>query len=135
MKARLRAIAGGSGDLQPEEEIGMKTILGLLMSVAVIGAVPAIAQSTNPDEQKQNAPGAGGTSKPGVPGLPGSKSGPTATQSGPAPSTAHKDMTKSHDESKVPGLPGSKSGPAVNQPDSTGFPRDRDMERRPISPP
>jgi len=113
----------------------MKTILGLLMSVAVIGAVPAIAQSTNPDEQKQNAPGVGGTSKPGVPGLPGSKSGPTATQSGPAPSTAHKDMTKSHDESKVPGLPGSKSGPAVNQPDSTGFPRDRDMERRPISPP
>lgn len=113
----------------------MKTILGLLMSIAVIGGAPAFAQSQNPDYEKQNAPGTGGTSKPGVPGKPGSKSGPTTTPSGAAPSTANKDMTKSHDESKVPGLPGSKSGPAAKQPDSTGSTRDRDMERRPTSPP
>jgi hypothetical protein len=94
----------------------MKTVLGLLISVALTGAIPAFAQSTAPDNQKQNAPGTGGTSKPGVTGLPGSKSGPATTSSGEPTPSANSRTTKSHDESKVPGLPGSKSGPAVKSP-------------------
>jgi hypothetical protein len=58
-----------------------------------------------------------GTSKPSVPGLPGSKSGPTVTPPGNT-----MPETKTHpsgDQSGVQGLPGNKSGPAV-RPSTSG---------------
>jgi hypothetical protein len=51
----------------------------------------------------------------GKPGLPGSKSGPTQTQSGtssPGPSATPQDA------SGIKGLPGNKSGPATRPPKS-----------------
>jgi len=93
---------------------------------------PSIAQ-TQSDQQVQ--PGTGGASKPGVQGLPGSKSGPTvkSNQGMPAPSAQQRsavtpqtgqdpgaltggqndNAAKAQDESKVPGKPGGKSGPAA----------------------
>jgi hypothetical protein len=102
----------------------MKIVLGVLTAAALMAATPAWAQSPSsqssaPDQGKQNAPGTGGTSKPGVAGLPGSKSGPAMTKSGDAAPSSQNEMTKHRDESKVPGLPGSKSGPAVTSPNKT----------------
>ncbi|MDB5394110.1 MAG: hypothetical protein JWM91_1616 [Rhodospirillales bacterium] len=117
--ARLsRPITAGRALFKLGEELGMKMILGVLISVALTGPMPAFGQSAAPDNQTQNAPGTGGTSKPGVAGLPGSKSGPTETSSGKTRSdTSNTSTTKHHDESKVPGLPGSKSGPTATSPD------------------
>ena len=102
----------------------MKTsILSGLAAVALAAsafAAPSFAQTqTSP---QQNQAGTGGTSKPGVQGLPGSKSGPTVKSSDPTstqraanPQTGTgsdqgNTTTKNQDESKVPGKPGSKSG-------------------------
>ena len=49
----------------------------------------------------------------GKPGLPGSKSGPTQTQSG---TTSPPASTTPQDASGIKGLPGNKSGPAVRPP-------------------
>jgi hypothetical protein len=103
----------------------MKTVLsaaaGILALVAM--ALPAAAASDQPgtngqgSSAQQNAPGHGGTSKPGIAGKPGSKSGPTArhnkngSTAGSGSST--KETVRHQDESKVPGKPGSKSGPTV----------------------
>jgi hypothetical protein len=94
--------------------------LAIVALVASAFAVPSFAQTqTNP---QQNQAGTGGTSKPGVQGLPGSKSGPTVKSSDPTstqraanPQTGTgsdqgNTATKNQDESKVPGKPGSKSG-------------------------
>jgi hypothetical protein len=96
-----------------------KFLTGVAMAAIVALALPAWAQGVTTQGQptQQNAPGAAGTSKPGVPGLPGSKSGPTVTPSG---NTVPE--TKTHpsgDQSGVPGLPGNKSGPA-ERPSSSG---------------
>src|ERR1700748_2647351 len=98
----------------------MKKLFGGIAMAAVITlAAPAWAQgvTTNGQPERNNAPGTAGASKPGVPGLPGSKSGPTATPSG---NTAP-EATRTHpsgDQSGVRGLPGSKSGPAATPPGS-----------------
>jgi hypothetical protein len=98
----------------------MKILLGGVAMAAIVAvALPAWSQAslTQGQSTQQNAPGTGGVSKPGVPGSPGSKSGPTVTRSG----TTAPDPTQrgtSGDQSKVPGLPGSKSGPAVKSPSS-----------------
>ena len=95
----------------------MKGLLsGCAMAAIVALASPVWAQGITTQGQpvRQNAPGDAGTSKPGVPGLPGNKSGPTVTPSGTTvPETrAH----PSGDQSGVKGLPGNKSGPAVTPP-------------------
>jgi hypothetical protein len=89
-----------------------KPLNGVATAAIVMLALPGWAQGVTTQGQptQQNAPGTGGTSKPGVPGLPGSKSGPTVTPSG---NTVLE--TKTHpsgDQSGVQGLPGNKSGPA-----------------------
>jgi len=86
----------------------------LLTGIAMAGLVmiagqPAWSHDSSvqlSQNTQDNAPGTGGTSKPGTAGAPGSKSGPAAKPSGSAGS----------DESGVKGMPGNKSGPAVKQP-------------------
>jgi hypothetical protein len=108
----------------------MKTILSAMAIAALVAAPwPVWAQSdtSQSDVQNQNgrqhAPGTGGTSKPGVRGLPGSKSGPAVTPSGKTSSGSSSGTaatTRQRDQSGVPGLPGSKSGPAVTSPNKKG---------------
>ena len=95
-----------------------KLVSGVAIAAIVLLASPAWAQGVTTQGQptQQNAPGTAGTSKPGVPGLAGSKSGPTVTPSG---NTVPE--TKTHpsgDQSGVQGLPGNKSGPAVKPSES-----------------
>ena len=92
---------------------------GVAVAALVALAMPAWAQGVTTQGQptQQNAPGTAGTSKAGVPGLPGSKSGPTVSPSG----TTAPEATRSHpsgDQSGVKGLPGNKSGSAVQPPAS-----------------
>lgn len=92
---------------------------GIAVAALVALALPAWAQGVTTQGQptQQNAPGTAGTSKAGVPGLPGSKSGPTVTPSG----TTGPEATRSYpsgDQSGVKELPGNKSGPAVQPPAS-----------------
>jgi hypothetical protein len=97
----------------------MKELLsGVAMAAIVALALPAWAQGVTTQGQptRDNPPGTAGTSKPGVPGLPGNKSGPTVTPSG---NTASETTARpSGDQSGVKGLPGNKSGPAVKPPSS-----------------
>ena len=77
-----------------------KMIAAVALSTLLLGS-GAFAQTQN--------------SGAGKPGLPGSKSGPTQTQSGttsPGPSTTPQDT------SGIKGLPGNKSGPAARPPKS-----------------
>ena len=65
----------------------MKKLLSGVVAAAIVAvAWPAWSQSqystTQGQSTKQNAPGTGGPSKPGVSGLPGGESGPTVTRSG-----------------------------------------------------
>ncbi|HVJ54171.1 MAG TPA: hypothetical protein VM689_17020 [Aliidongia sp.] len=102
----------------------MKTaLIGTAMLLMAAGPTFAQSQTATPPQgspgtmSQQNAPGAGGTSKPGTAGLPGSKSGPTAKPSStgaPANST-----TPQQDQSKVPGKSGAESG----KPDQKAPPR------------
>jgi hypothetical protein len=93
----------------------MKRLLSGVAIVAVAAlALPAWAQGITTEGQpvRHDAPGTAGVSKPGVPGLPGSKSGPTVTPSGTTAPQAQRSHP-SGDQSGVQGLPGNKSGPAV----------------------
>ncbi len=95
-----------------------KLLSGIATAAIVALALPAWAQGVTTQGQptRDNPPGTAGTSKPGVPGLPGSKSGPTVTPSG---NTASDTTARpSGDQSGVKGLPGNKSGPAVKPPSS-----------------
>jgi hypothetical protein len=98
----------------------MKKLLSGVATAAIVAlALPVWAQGVTTQGQptQQNAPGTAGTSKPGVAGLPGSKSGPTVTPSGNTVSE-----TKTHpsgDQSGVQGLPGNKSGP-TERPSTSG---------------
>jgi hypothetical protein len=89
-----------------------KLLSGCAMAAIVALASPVWAQGITTQGQpvRQNAPGDAGASKAGVPGLPGSKSGPTVTPSG---TTASETKSPSGDQSGVRGLPGNKSGPTV----------------------
>jgi hypothetical protein len=94
----------------------MKMIATVVLATAI--ALPAMAQTTNPPPQ-QNAPGTAGQSKPGVPGMPGNKSGPSDSRANSGAAAGEQGSnpgTAGSDESKVPGLPGNKSGPAQKPP-------------------
>jgi hypothetical protein len=93
-----------------------KLLSGVAVAALMALALPAWSQSqtgqTPAPSAQQNGPGHNGASKPGLPGLPGSKSGPTVTPSG----TTVPEATRTHpsgDQSGVKGLPSSKSGPTV----------------------
>jgi hypothetical protein len=97
----------------------IKRLSGIATAAVIVVALPAWAQGVTTQGQptQQNAPGTAGASKPGVPGLPGSKSGPTVSPSG---STVTGTKTQpSGDQSGVQGLPGNKSGP-TQRPSTSG---------------
>jgi hypothetical protein len=79
-----------------------KMIAAVALSTLLLGS-GAFAQTQN--------------SGAGQPGLPGSKSGPTQTQSGTT-STNPSTSTTPQDTTGIKGLPGSKSGPAARPPKS-----------------
>jgi hypothetical protein len=99
------------------EELTMKTLLsGVALATILALTSPGWAQGVTTQGQPsgQNAPGTAGTSKAGVPGLPGGKSGTTVTPSGKVPENTR--SRPSGDQSGVQGLPGNKSGPTVKPP-------------------
>lgn len=88
-------------------------VSSIAIAAGVAFALPAWAQgvTTQGQSTRDNAPGTAGTSKAGMPGLPGGKSGATVTPSGKVP-----ENTRDHpsgDQSGVQGLPGNKSGPTA----------------------
>jgi hypothetical protein len=90
-------VIGGVGEKRGNA-MRTKTIAALALSTLLLGPA-AFAQNSGA----------------GKPGLPGSKSGPTQTQSGttsPGPSATPQDT------SGIQGKPGNKSGPAVQPPKS-----------------
>jgi hypothetical protein len=117
-----------SASLEEEtKEQKMRALLtGTALAALTAFAIPAMAQSSNQNSVPENnpsmtnpEPGTGGTSKPGVEGLPGNKSG-AATDSDSSSSSEGAASGQSgtandaagSDNSKVQGLPGNKSGPA-----------------------
>lgn len=111
----------------------METLLRIIVAAAFAALATTALSQTNhqaPDAQSssgQNAPGTGGVSKAGTPGMPGSKSGPTPqttvgegaaakTPGGMENPAVSPGQTRQQDQSGVPGLPGSKAGPAVKAP-------------------
>lgn len=112
----------------------MKKFLSVVAVTALATAsLPAWSQTnaSPSNDQTQNPPGVGGTSKPGIAGHPGNKSGPDARQSGTStpPSNAGTATSPSRDESKVPGLPGGKSGPSDRAPGSNTSKSDSSKSR------
>lgn len=98
----------------------MSRLLGSALMATIVAAALPIAAQTQPPQtgtasrsSQQVQPGTGGVSKPDMPGLPGSKSGPTVTPSGSGTSEVSK-LPQSGDESDVRGLPGNKSGRTMN---------------------
>ena len=108
----------------------MKPLLGMIaVPVFVAISFPAAAQNTDSGQGQatQQAPDAGGVSKPGMTGKQGSKAGASPTvavgqgaatkvpgglaPAGTADEMSAMDKTKQQDTSGVKGLPGSKSGP------------------------
>lgn len=105
------------------EELTMKTLIGgVALAASVALALPAWSQTnTTPGQSthtQQSVPGADDGSKPGTPGLPGGKSGPTVTPSGTT--VPESKSQPSGDQSGVKGLPGNKSGPTVTPPSGAG---------------
>jgi hypothetical protein len=98
----------------------MLRLLTGAIALAII-TLPASAQTTAPPGGGQVTVPSGQSSGPGIPGKPGSKSGPAAKSS---PETTGSDMNdhnravRQQDSSKIPGQPGNKSGPAVVRPPS-----------------
>ena len=96
-------------------------MLRLLMGAIALAIVtlPASAQTTDRPGDGQVTVPSGQNSGTGIPGQPGSKSGPAAKSS---PETTGSDMNdhnravRQQDPSKIPGQPGNKSGPEVRQP-------------------
>src|SRR4051794_8390833 len=90
----------------------MKRILQLTTLALLATAPAALAQTTNPDVS--GAPSAQ-NSGAGIPGLPGSKSGPAVRPrdaAGSAASASQQNTTvQQQDASKIQGLPGNKNGP------------------------
>jgi hypothetical protein len=95
-------------------------MLRLLMGATALAIVtlPASAQNTAPPGGNQVTVPSGQNSGAGIPGKPGSKSGPAAKSSS---ETTGSDIdqnraVRQQDSSKIPGQPGNKSGPAVRPP-------------------
>jgi hypothetical protein len=81
------------------EETPMRRTIALVLAAMLASSMAFAQTSTN--------------SGAGVPGKPGSKSGPAMTKYGPG--SANKSGTNP-DQSNVKGMPGNKSGPAVKAP-------------------
>ena len=96
----------------------MLKLLTLATALAVV-TLPASAQTTAPSGGGQTTMPSGQNSGPGIPGKPGSKSGPAVKPSGETTGSDmsdHNRAVRQQDSSKIPGQPGNKSGPAVKPP-------------------
>jgi hypothetical protein len=94
----------------------------------VIGAIALAIVTLPASAQTTDRPGGGGgqvtvpsgqNSGAGIPGKPGSKSGPAAKSSSETTGSDMSDQNRAvrqQDSSKIPGQPGNKSGPAVRPP-------------------
>jgi hypothetical protein len=96
-------------------------MLKLLTGVIALAIVtlPASAQTTAPPGGGQVTVPSGQNSGAGIPGKPGSKSGPAAKSSSEttgSDTSDHNRAVRQQDSSKIPGQPGNKSGPAVKPP-------------------
>jgi hypothetical protein len=88
------------------------------IALAIV-TLPASAQTTAPSGGGQVTVPSGQNSGAGIPGKPGSKSGPAAKSSSETTGSDLSDQNRAvreQDPSKIPGQPGSKSGPAVSPP-------------------
>ena len=97
----------------------MRMLLGAL-ATSVVMALPALAQSPNTTGQT-SVPSAQ-NSGAGIPGQPGSKSGPAARPSGEMAAQGTDNgnaAVRQQDSAGIPGKPGSKSGPSA-KPNSSG---------------
>lgn len=83
-----------------------------------LSMLPAAAQNS-PGQAGQVTVPSGQNSGAGIPGLPGSKSGPAVkspsdtTGSAANPGERSNEAVRQQDPAKIPGQPGSKSGPAA----------------------
>jgi hypothetical protein len=95
--------------------------LSILTVLPLVLTTPVLAQNAQSIQQQPTTPNSGA----GIPGLPGSKSGPAVKPpSATTGSGVDSGQGRNQDATKVPGLPGSKSGPAVKQPsNSTATPK------------
>jgi hypothetical protein len=91
------------------------------IALAIV-TLPASAQTTaRPGGGDVTVP-SGQNSGAGIPGHPGSKSGPAAKSQSETTGTdmdQHNRTIREQDSSKIPGQPGNKSGPAVRPPAAT----------------
>jgi hypothetical protein len=89
-------------------------MLRLLTGAVALALVtlPASAQNTAPPGGGQVTVPSGQNSGAGIPGKPGSKSGPAAKSSPETTGSDHNRAVRQQDSSKIPGQPGNKSGSA-----------------------
>jgi hypothetical protein len=116
-----------NGDVEPagfcfhhiKREFAMLRLLIGAAALAIV-TLPASAQTTAPSGGGQaTAPSGGQNSGAGIPGKPGSKSGPAVKPSGETTGSDmsdHNRAVRQQDSSKIPGQPGSKSGPSIRPP-------------------
>ena len=94
----------------------MMRALAILTVLPLVVTTPALSQNAQSTQQQPTSPNSGA----GIPGQPGSKSGPAVKP--PSATTGwgvDSGQGGNQDATKVPGLPGSKSGPAVKPPSSS----------------
>ena len=99
----------------------MKALLSGIALAALVASLPAWSQTNAPQtgtagqstqHEAANAP----NSETGVPGRPGTKSGPTVEPGGKVTGTKQTPAARLQDKSGVRGMPGNKSGVAVTPP-------------------
>jgi hypothetical protein len=104
--------------LSYRREFAMLRLLMGAIALAIV-TVPAAAQTTAPGAGTQTTVPSGQNSGAGIPGKPGSKSGPAAKSSSEttgSDTNDHNRAVRQQDSPKIPGQPGNKSGPAVRPP-------------------
>jgi hypothetical protein len=99
----------------------MLRLVTAAIAVAIV-TLPASAQTTGPGAGAQTTVPSGQNSGAGIPGKPGSKSGPAAKSSSETTGSDmsdHNRAVRQQDSSKIPGQPGNKSGPTIRPPSQT----------------
>jgi hypothetical protein len=109
--------------LQQKREFAMLRLFTGAVALVIV-TLPATAQTTAPGAGTQTTVPSGQNSGAGIPGKPGSKSGPAAKSSSETTGSDmsdHNRAVRQQDSSKIPGQPGNKSGPAVKPPERNRF--------------
>ena len=90
--------------------------LAIIAVLPLVVTTPALSQNAQSTQQQPTSPNSGA----GIPGQPGSKSGPAVKPpSATTGSGVDSSEGRNQDAAKVPGLPGSKSGPVVKSPSNS----------------